>query len=323
MDNIPFHDRHVFLPMLTTFDTILRQLVDVLSTLPDLAYKWIATIALFGVVILVKRAIDRRLMGKTETLTPVQRQWIHSNRTMSRLALLIVVLTIWLPSLSSIAFPLTAVAVALVIATKELIVCVLGTWFRIVNKPFAVGDWIELDRSIRGEILDFGILATKLLEMDIPENPYGYTGNIITLPNSVFLTNRVFNLTRQKKVTFHTFIITLGFIHETPPRAKALQDIIEQMCASPTPKYRFAQQNLGTFSITLPSAARRRMPFTLSKNSVSALSRCITRNRKFRHCEGADFRRTVAICSALTLLASQIATSAFTSFCERVKYSSQ
>jgi|GEM_PF-2738477 len=230
--------------MLSAIESFLEQSFITLSTLPELAYRWIVTIAIFIMVILIKQAIDRRLMGETETLTPVQRQWIHSNRSISRLALLAVFLVIWLPSLSNLAFSLTAVAVAIVIATKELIACITGTWFRILNKPFEVGDWIELDRSIRGEILDFGVLATKLLEMDIPENPYGYTGNIITLPNSVFLTNRVFNLTRQKKVTFHTFIITLGFIHETPPKAKAVQSFIDELMA---PHSKVVRDHLRTY----------------------------------------------------------------------------
>jgi small-conductance mechanosensitive channel len=181
-------------------------------------------------VLIVRRLVDRHILGDHDTVTTAQRQWSHSNRTVSMAIMLVGVFLIWLPSLSGVALSLSAFAVAIAITLKELIVCLTGTWYCAVSKPFRVGDWIEVG-GFRGEIIDFGLLSTKLLELNAPPAHYSYTGNMIKIPNMWFLTERVVNMTHQRKFVFHAFTITLGTIDVISPQVSQIQTIISNAMA--------------------------------------------------------------------------------------------
>lgn len=66
-----------------------------------------------------------------------------------------------MPEIETFALSITAIAVALVIATKELILCVSGALYRASSKAFQIGDWIEIGPHF-GEVVDHGIGSTTL-----------------------------------------------------------------------------------------------------------------------------------------------------------------
>ena len=71
-------------------------------------------------------------------------------RALTNALLALALLGIWLSEIQNVLFSLTAVLVALVVATKELILCVSGSVLRFGGHLFKVGDRIEL-YGIRGE----------------------------------------------------------------------------------------------------------------------------------------------------------------------------
>jgi small-conductance mechanosensitive channel len=85
-----------------------------------------------------------------------------------------------------------AVAVAVTIATKELLLCLSGAVMRTSSRSFTIGDRIQVG-TFRGDVIDIGALSTKLLELD--ELTHRRTGRSISLPNSMFLDKPVLNET--------------------------------------------------------------------------------------------------------------------------------
>lgn len=77
---------------------------------------------------------------------------------------------------------------ALVLATKELILCWLGAALRIGGKVYAVGDRIQI-AGHRGIALDHDIFTTKLLEIGPGSSAHLYTGRVIAFPNSSLFSN--------------------------------------------------------------------------------------------------------------------------------------
>jgi small-conductance mechanosensitive channel len=117
-------------------------------------------------------------------------------------------LAIWWPELSNFAISIAAVTLALVIATKELIVCFSGAMLRAGTGAFTIGDWIEVGLH-KGEVIDYNMFSTTLQELDRPPNDYSFTGKTILVPNSVFLTESIKNLNFSKRYVFHRFDIII------------------------------------------------------------------------------------------------------------------
>jgi small-conductance mechanosensitive channel len=104
---------------------------------------------------------------------------------------------------------LTAVVLAPVIAEKELLMCLSGSFLHAAGRLFSVGDWIEC-QDLRGELTDHALISATLLEVE--PSGYGCTGRRMTVPNSLFPTHPVRTSPFARRRVTHRFVITL----ETP-----------------------------------------------------------------------------------------------------------
>lgn len=124
-----------------------------------------------------------------------------------RLGLLIIgaagIVVIWAPELRTFALSLAAVAAAIAIATKELLMCFAGAIIRASGEVAEQGEVIGVGDH-RGEVLERHLLTTTLLEMGRGSQIGRYTGRIITLPNSVFLTSPVKRYSAVGEFTRHS-----------------------------------------------------------------------------------------------------------------------
>ena len=105
------------------------------------------------------------------------------------LSAVIMIVIIWATKIAGVAISLSAFAVAVVLSTKELIMCITGYMMFVMSRPFNVGDHIELS-SVQGLVVDVGLLNLTLSETN---GSHQITGKTIVLPNSVLLTAVVSN----------------------------------------------------------------------------------------------------------------------------------
>ena len=173
----------------------------------DLFTKVLASVVLVTAAWMIRKITYQHVRKRSETLSVEQRTLLNNSKMLTLVLAGLVLLILWLPSLTDVAISLAAFSVASVIAIKELILCLTGTWFRVVSRPFKVGDWVEIDH-LKGEICDFGIYSTQLLELGNAENPYGYTGQLITIPNSLLLKAVIKNQTFKQTYAVHGFTVT-------------------------------------------------------------------------------------------------------------------
>lgn len=117
-------------------------------------------------------------------------------------------LAIWLSEIQNMVLSLTAVLVALVVATKELIMCAAGSMLRFGGHLFKVGDRIELG-GIHGEVIDHGLFSTTIMELPATALGAGGTGRTVMLPNSVLLTGAVRVEAQPRHFAPHRFTLTL------------------------------------------------------------------------------------------------------------------
>jgi len=177
--------------------------------LPWLSNQSIANTVILILITLIGRfLLIRMIKGTGETLSDARRRWISIIQNTTILFAALGLIFIWSPQLSTFALSLTAFVIALVVATKEYILCLVGAIYRATSNPFSLGDWIEI-QGLRGEVLTEGILTTKLQELGSGSSRFQFTGRILTLPNSLLLTQTVFNEEFRKYALHHKFKVTV------------------------------------------------------------------------------------------------------------------
>lgn len=165
-----------------------------------------ASFALVVVLLVIRFVAGHTIRRGTDAAPHLQRRWIATIRNFLFFLGMIGLVLIWAPQLRTFAISLTAVAVAIVVATKELILCFSGAFMRASSRAFTVGDWIEV-AGIRGEVVDHNIFTTLIHEF--APGSFNYTGRTAVVPNSMFLGQPMRNDSQTREFAYHWFAITI------------------------------------------------------------------------------------------------------------------
>ena len=111
---------------------------------------------------------------------------------------------VWITEVQDFFVSIFAVLAALVLATKELIMNATGGILLRISHSFRVRDRIEINKY-RGYVLEKGLTHTKVLEIGPEKESQQTTGNIISIPNSIFLNNAVTNESYFKDYSIKSF----------------------------------------------------------------------------------------------------------------------
>lgn len=197
-----------------------------------LSVRGLVTTVIAVLVILAGRHFLIRLVkGKAEILDKDQRRWINRINNGTTILVLICLVFIWAPQLQTFALSLTAIAVAVVLTTKEILMCLTGGFLRASTKPFDIGDWIKVD-DLTGEVMSVTALATTVQEIDTSGGTYQFTGRSVQIPNSVFLSDNVENAEFLKEYLYHDVRVTVDCAGLDPAELMAeLQRITEEYFA--------------------------------------------------------------------------------------------
>lgn len=164
----------------------------------------LAWVLLFYIV----RRYTKRLIRLNQNIEhDKKRQRINTVDNIFNLFLVVGFILIWSSELQNIAISIAAFMVALVIATKEFLACIVGAFYRASTRPYQVGDWIRI-ANYEGEVTDSDWLSTTLFEVDLKGGSYSYTGRTTVVPNSVLLVHTVQNLNYMRRYVTHNFSIS-------------------------------------------------------------------------------------------------------------------
>jgi small-conductance mechanosensitive channel len=182
----------------------------------------IATAGVLGGIMLVG-LLGRRLVSRLD-LSPEQRQRTRNMLRYGLAAVLVLGLVIvWAEVLSQAALVASGFAVALVLFHKDLILNVLGWWQKIMSGSFRIGDRVRVG-EYRGDVLDYGVLSTTLMEVDSNATHGMRTGNVITLPNMLLLSESVINETLVLGFEWKEYRFTVPSAQRVAAEAALLQE---------------------------------------------------------------------------------------------------
>jgi len=168
----------------------------------------VSTVVLVAFVFLIRLGLQHALLKTVELSVESRRRWAVNIRNVLLIVFILGIISIWAPRLQTFAVSIFAVAVALVLATKELIACLSGSGLRMLTKAYSLGDRIEIG-GIRGNVVDHNALTTTLLEIGPGQTSHQYTGRAMVIPNSFLFSHPLTNETYTKKFRLHIITIPL------------------------------------------------------------------------------------------------------------------
>ncbi|EGQ7792571.1 mechanosensitive ion channel family protein [Vibrio parahaemolyticus] len=195
-----------------------------------LTHKMLFTTLILFFMWLVRRSILSMIRGDHAFLTEDQRSWMSRTKNGTFTFTLLILFILWQSEISEFALSVTAIAVAIVVASKEIILCFTGSIQRASSRSFRVGDWIEVGK-LCGEVIEHNMMATVIQEIDLHHGQYHYTGKTATLPNSMFFTYPVKNLNFMKRYVYHNFTIVVKDFVNLYPLLTPLTDKIDEHCS--------------------------------------------------------------------------------------------
>lgn len=178
-----------------------------------------------------RRMAIKYIWRDAEVLSKDQRSWIIRIKNISAMVLIVGLILIWAPQLHTVALSLAAFAVAVVVATKEMILCFMGAIVRVTTTPFRSGDWITIDGTT-GEVVDIDAFSFRLQEVDMKGKSYQFTGRTISIPNSKLFSSNVENANFFKSYVFEDIRIAVTHADIDPAAAmKKLREIVQRYFA--------------------------------------------------------------------------------------------
>lgn len=196
------------------------------TMLPDA----LGSLVLLATVLSLRLLLVRTISKSARLTLETRRRWVVHVRNVLALIFVVGLAFIWGGQLSTFAVSLVAIAVAIVLATKELILCLSGAVLRMSSNAYTLGDRIEVSGT-RGNVLDQTLLATTVLEIGPGQVSQQYTGRAVVFPNSLLLNHPVVNETYLKDYVVHVITIPLKAEDDWVAAEKLLLEIAMAECA--------------------------------------------------------------------------------------------
>ena len=168
----------------------------------------LVSLIFFLVLMVIRTLVRRAMLRRNDVETEVRQRWLTSLRNTVVVIFLLGMALIWSSQIETLAVSLVAIAAAVVLATREMILCLMGTIYRSSSNAYSVGDRIEIN-GLRGQVIDLGLLSTTLLESSYV-NRKGTVGRVLTFPNSLLLTQPVCNETMLGHYIVHTMQVSFN-----------------------------------------------------------------------------------------------------------------
>ena len=187
-----------------------------------------------------------------------KRRSLVVSRNITMLLLLFGLAMIWAAQIQTLALSMFAVAAAIVVATKELIMCLSGSILRSVTKQYSIGDYIEIN-GVRGRVVDINMLNT--LMMQIGPNPLigQLSGKTLSFPNSLLLSHTVRRDNILGDYVIHTVEIPVPIHLDSDEIIGRLKDVLEPLCEPYVPAIKQHLENVQTQKLFITPAAQPRV----------------------------------------------------------------
>jgi len=211
--------------MIEYIQTSLANLV-----VPDSVLSLIISTALLVLIILIARALSSRFIKRQVDSLELRRRWLVQSRNGLIMLMMLGLVLIWGEELRTLALSIVAIAVAFVVATKELIMCITGSILKAGAGSFSIGDRIQI-KDFRGDVIDQNLLATTILEVGPGKLTHQRTGRMAVIPNALFVSEPVINESFTHDYVLHVFTVPFKRDDDWRGAQKAIVESARRQCS--------------------------------------------------------------------------------------------
>jgi small-conductance mechanosensitive channel len=190
----------------------------------------VSSLILLAVVLLLRFLLVQAVKHQERLAVASRRRWLVSIRNVMFFLLLTGLVFIWANEVRTFAVSIVAIAAAVVLATKELFMCLSGAFLRAAANAYSVGDWIELG-GMRGLVVDYNLFATTILETGPGKGYHQNSGRAVVIPNSLLLTTPLITETFTGDYAVHAIAIPLSVEDDWQKAERLLLEIATAECA--------------------------------------------------------------------------------------------
>jgi len=181
--------------------------VDVRRFVDALMRSFSAILVIWLCILLLEGLTDQWAEKARQTESRLDDQMVPIVRSSGKTFLVLIGVVLFLQNLGySVTSLLAGVGLggmAIALASKDTIANLFGSIVLFVDRPFQVGDWIEMN-GIEGTVEEIGLRTTKIRT---------FANSLITTPNALFTTTHINNWSRMQK---RRIKMTIGVTYGTP-----------------------------------------------------------------------------------------------------------
>lgn len=207
---------------------------DFLNWLHNLPNVWlwdiIRSLILVLALVLLYHMINRIVSNQSKLHIEAQRRWMVGVRNLLLVLGLSLLATIWAQQITAVAVSMVAIAAAVAISGKEVIMCLLGSLYRSIMRSYSIGDFIEVNK-LRGRVVDINFFGTTLLEIGPGHHSHFLTGQELSFPNSILLTQPVIKEEFSARFTVHVIHVPIALTHNILEAEAVLLAAAQEVCA--------------------------------------------------------------------------------------------
>ncbi|MFL1455983.1 mechanosensitive ion channel domain-containing protein [Marinobacter sp. GN3S48] len=197
---------------------------------PDSMLRLLVSTGLLVFAIILLRNLTARFIRRNVVSSELRGRLLVSSRNGFLLLGILGLALIWGDQIRSLALSIVAIAVAFVVATKELILCFSGAILKSGAGSFNLGDRIQV-KDFRGDVIDQTLLATTILEVGPGKTGHQRTGRMIVIPNALFVSEPVINESFTDHWDFHIFTVPFKREDDWHTAQTALLEAANRHCA--------------------------------------------------------------------------------------------
>lgn len=202
--------------------------------------EFIATFLFFALMFLIRHLLIRAVHQINFKKIDTKRKWLSSMKNITLIIIIIMFFMMWGKELRTLAFSVAAVAVAIVIAFKEIIMCIVGGFLKTTTHMFDIGDRVTINGK-RGEVTEHNLFTTTLLEVGPGSHSNQFTGRQIKIPNNLLITDSIFVSPKGENYNLNVLVIPVHLDEHVFTRQELLKKAANAVCE---PYFNVAEENI-------------------------------------------------------------------------------